>query len=46
MSHDNPLWGAPRIRAELRLLGYDAAESTVARYTLGDPASKAFLISS
>jgi transposase InsO family protein len=32
MSRENPLWGAPRIRAELRLLGYDVAESTVAKY--------------
>ena len=32
MSHDNPTWGAPRIRAELRLLGHDVAESTVAKY--------------
>lgn len=32
MSRENPLWGAPRIQAELRLLGYDLAESTVAHY--------------
>jgi putative transposase len=32
MSAENPLWGAPRIQAELRLLGCDAAESTVAKY--------------
>jgi putative transposase len=32
LSHENPLWGAPRIQAELRLLGCDAAESTVAKY--------------
>jgi transposase InsO family protein len=32
MSMENPLWGAPRIRAELRLLGHDVAESTVAKY--------------
>jgi len=32
MSRDNPTWGAPRIRAELHLLGYDVAKSTVARY--------------
>jgi transposase InsO family protein len=32
MSRGNPLWGAPRIRAELRLLGHDVAESTVAKY--------------
>jgi putative transposase len=32
MSCDNPTWGAPRIRAELRLLGHHVAESTVASY--------------
>jgi transposase InsO family protein len=34
MSQENPLWGAPRIQAELALLGYDVAESTVAKYTV------------
>jgi putative transposase len=32
MSRENPLWGVPRIQAELRLLGHDLAESTVAKY--------------
>jgi putative transposase len=32
MSGENPLWGAPRIRSELMLLGYDVAEATVAKY--------------
>jgi len=32
MASDNSTWGAPRIRAELHLLGHDLAESTVARY--------------
>ena len=32
MSKENPTWGAPRIRAELYLLGHDVAESTVAKY--------------
>src|SRR5262244_184012 len=32
MWRENPLWGVPRIQAELRLLGYDLAESTVAKY--------------
>jgi transposase InsO family protein len=32
MSFENPLWGAPRIRAELALLGHKIAESTVAKY--------------
>src|SRR6266704_1624793 len=34
MSQENPLWGAPRIRSELLLLGYDAAEATVAKYMI------------
>jgi putative transposase len=29
---ENPLWGVPRIQAELCLLGHDLAESTVAKY--------------
>ena len=32
MSKENPTWGAPRIQSELRLLGHDVAESTVAKY--------------
>ena len=32
MSDRNSTWGAPRIQSELALLGYDVAESTVARY--------------
>jgi len=32
MSQENPLWGAPRIRSELLLLGHDVAEATVAQY--------------
>jgi putative transposase len=34
MSRDNALWGAPRIRAELRLLGHEVAESSVAKYVV------------
>ena len=34
LSRENPLWGAPRIQAELRLLGCDVAESTVAKYKM------------
>src|SRR5262245_23745666 len=34
MSRENPLWGVPRIQAELRLLGLDLAESTVLRQNL------------
>jgi hypothetical protein len=32
ISRDNPLWGAPRIHGELRKLGIDLAQSTVAKY--------------
>ena len=29
---DNPLWGAPRIHGELLKLGFEVAQSTVAKY--------------
>jgi transposase InsO family protein len=32
MSRENPLWGTPRIHAELLMLGIKVAESTVGRY--------------
>src|SRR6516162_7323435 len=32
ISHNNPLWGAPRIHGELLKLGIDMAQSTVAKY--------------
>ncbi len=32
MSQENPTWGAPRIQSELKLLGYEVADSTVAKY--------------
>jgi transposase InsO family protein len=32
MSPENPLWGAPRIHAELLKLGFEVAQSTVAKY--------------
>jgi transposase InsO family protein len=32
MSVDNPLWGAPRIHGELLKLGFEVAQSTVAKY--------------
>jgi len=32
MCRENPTWGAPRMQSELHLLGYDVAESTVAKY--------------
>ena len=32
LSHDNPLWGAPRIHGELIELGVDVFQATVANY--------------
>ena len=32
MSRENPLWGSPRIHGELLKLGFDVAQSTVAKY--------------
>jgi transposase InsO family protein len=32
MSHDNPLWGAPRIHGELLKLGIDIGETSVGKY--------------
>jgi hypothetical protein len=32
ISDENPLWGVPRLQSELRLLGYEVAESTVDKY--------------
>ena len=32
MSRENPTWGAPRIQSELKLLGFEIADSTVAKY--------------
>ncbi len=32
MACENPLWGAPHILSELRLLGYEVAQATVAKY--------------
>lgn len=32
MARDNPTWGRRRIQAELRFLGYEVAELTVAKY--------------
>src|SRR5262245_59214120 len=34
---ENPLWGVPRIQSELRLLGYEVAESTIGRYRVRNP---------
>ena len=32
MSVDNPLWGAPRIHGELLKLGFEVAQSSIAKY--------------
>jgi transposase InsO family protein len=32
MSAENPLWGAPRIHGELLMLGFEVAQSSVAKY--------------
>jgi transposase InsO family protein len=34
MNIENPLWGAPRIHGELLKLGFDVAQSSVAKYML------------
>src|SRR5208282_3504731 len=33
IGRENPLWGAPRIHGELRMLGIEVAESTVGRWS-------------
>src|SRR2546425_5141964 len=45
MSADNPLWGAPRIHGELRKLGFEVAQSSVAKYMIKrcGPPSQAWL---
>jgi transposase InsO family protein len=42
MSVENPLWGAPRIHGELLKLGFDVAQSSVAKYMVkrGGPPSQ------
>ncbi len=35
MNRENPLWGAPRIQGELLKLGFEVAQSTVAKYMIG-----------
>jgi len=37
MSRDNVGWGAPRIHGELRMLGIDVSQSTVAKYMVRHP---------
>ena len=39
MSLENPLWGTSRIQSELRLLGFDLADETVAKYRVRASAS-------
>src|SRR6201993_4116299 len=34
MSVDNPLWGAPRIHGELLKLGFEVAQSSIAKYMI------------
>ncbi len=48
LSRENPRWGALRIQAELKLLGYNVAESTVSKYRVrgsnpSSPTWKTFL---
>jgi len=37
LARENPLWGVPRIRAELKLLGYRTAEATIRKYLPAAP---------
>src|SRR5262245_59364965 len=37
ISQEIPLWGKPRIRSELGLLGFEVAQSTVAKYRIKTP---------
>ena len=32
MVADNPIWGAPRIQGELKMLGFEVSERTVLRW--------------
>jgi hypothetical protein len=34
LSQENPLWGAPRLRGELQMLGIEIAQTTVAKYMI------------
>jgi hypothetical protein len=40
---ENPLWGAPRIRAELLKLGFEIAQSSVAEYIVKQRGWRTFL---
>src|SRR6266487_1123821 len=46
MSAENPLWGAPRIHGELLKLGFEVAQSSVAKYMVKQcgPPSQGWLI--
>jgi hypothetical protein len=46
MSIENPLWGAPRIHGELLKLGFEVAQSSVAKYMVKrrEPPSQAWRI--
>ncbi len=37
MSKENPFWGAPRIQAEMQMVGFDVAKSTIAKYLVSRP---------
>ena len=37
LARENPTWGAPRIHAELLLLGFEVAERTISRYLKRPP---------
>jgi len=37
MSSENPVWGAPRIHGELLKLGFEVAQSSVAKYMVKRP---------
>jgi transposase InsO family protein len=37
ISQENALWGTPRIQSELSLLGFEVAQSTVAKYRIKTP---------
>jgi hypothetical protein len=40
MSMENPLWGAPRIHGELLKLGFEIAQSSVAKYMVNAATGK------
>ena len=40
MARENPTWGRRRIQAELRFLGYEVAELTVAKYMRRRPSPR------